>query len=125
MRLLKLFIISIPLFLTSCGTTYIMTDKGNDIYINGEFKAQEMVEIKRNGAPKKLAIKIQNGNTIVNETKIKRRFTIKTGVMTYVLNVIGFLTTWQFKKEYYFEGQKKPKEENIWEKDPDKRGIWQ
>lgn len=125
MKIFKVIILLVPFIITSCGTSYILTDKGHDIFINGEYRAKEKVEIKRNGAPKKLNITIKNDNNLINEGVIKRRFTIKTGIITYFFNIVGLLTTWQFDKEYYFEGQQKPQEENIWEKDPDKKGIWQ
>ncbi len=118
--------LSILILFSSCGTAYIVTDKGNDIYINGEKKGTEKVEITRNGGPKKSLIEIKQGHKIVNSLQINRKFTFATFICTLLYGV-GLGVAWQYPKTTFVEGKEKKSNngESIWSKPPDKKSIWQ
>lgn len=108
----------------SCGTTQIVTNADHSIFVNNKYKGDGEAELSRSGFPKKFNIQIEKNGEIVEEKTIKRRFTVTTGVLTYFLGPLGFLTTWQLDKKVNIEVEDKNREENIWEKDPEINDIW-
>ncbi len=108
---------------SSCGTAYIITDKGNDIYLDGVKKGTEKVEITRNGYPKGLDIDIKKDNKIVNSERLKRGFTSNTAICILFFGIVGALFAWQYPESTYVKGKKKA-EESIWSKTPKEKGIW-
>ncbi len=120
------YFLSILLFCSSCGTAYIVTDKGNDIYINGVKKGTERIEVKRTGGPKKIKVDIKQGNKIVNSQKVRRTFTVGSIVITLIFGLPGFIFGRQYPESTYVKGKKKSNEsgESIWSKPPEDQNKW-
>ena len=120
------FSLSLLIFTTSCGVSYIVTDADNDIYVNGVKMGTEKVEITRTGVPKGANVDIKLNNKIVNSKRLKREFTLTTAALTLVY-WSGLLFGWQYPKSTYIKGKvkKHDSEESIWAKPPEEKSIWQ
>lgn len=121
-------LLGLLLLLSSCGSSYIVTDRGNDIYVNGQKEGTEKVRITRTGFPSGSDIDIKQGNKIVNSQRLKRRFTVTTGVCTLLFGWVGVLFSWQYPKSTYMQGRKEqstPNSESIWSKPPKDNNIWE
>lgn len=128
MRAPKLICIlaSLLILLSSCGSAYIVTDRDNDIYINGVKKGSEKVEITRSGTPTGVDVEIKQDNEVVNSMRLKRKLTLNTVVYTFAFSVFGFFGAWQYPKSTYIKGEKKKKDgESIWAKPPKEKSIWE
>lgn len=122
-KILTIFF-GLTMFVSSCGTAYIVTDKGNDIYIDGQKKGSERVEITRAGFPTGVDIDIKQGNKVVHSERLKRRFTANTVIHTILFNWVGLAFAWQYPKSTYIKGEVKERETSIWSKPPVEEGIW-
>jgi len=119
-------LLSLLVLLSSCGSSIILTDRGNDIYLNGEKCGTEKVEIPRTGIPKGTTIDIKQGHDIVNSYRLKRKFTFGTLLYTLAFQWVGLGLGWQYPKSTYIKGKKaKPQDTEIWSKPPKEKSIWE
>jgi hypothetical protein len=94
----------IILLIQGCGTTKILLQdrKSNaEIYINGELKGKNHVEIQRTGIPKKIKIEAKSQNITIGEITVRREFKFSTFLIGYVTYGVGLFTAWKFPNEIY------------------------
>ncbi len=122
-------LLSILILLSSCAPSMILTDRGNDIYVNGVKYGTERAEIARTGIPKGTSIDIKQGNKTVNTYRLKRKFTVNTAILTLAFGWFGLGLGWQYPKSTYIKGRKSTeideKNESIWSKPPKEKSIWE
>ncbi|MFT6868103.1 MAG: hypothetical protein ACJA08_002953 [Cyclobacteriaceae bacterium] len=100
MRPFHILVLVSIIWLSSCGTTRIVTNNPDAvIYVNNVKKGKGPVEIKRMGPPQKTNIHAEYQGTKTDNQQIKREFDLGTLILGLYSYGVGLVVGWRYPKE--------------------------